>query len=47
VVVSNITLLKLLLFMKFCNIIDWDGFVNMPMLKSPTIIVGELIDIYF
>ncbi len=34
--------------MKFCNIIDWDGFVNMSMLKSPTmIIVGQFLNWYF
>jgi hypothetical protein len=32
--------------MNFCNIIDWDGFVNMSMLKSSTIIVGQLIGIF-
>ncbi len=38
---------KLILFMNFCNIIDWDGFVNMSMLKSPAIVVGKLIGILF
>ncbi len=37
---------KLILLMNFCNIIDWDGFVNMSMLKSSTIIVGQLIGIF-
>ncbi len=37
---------KLILFVKFCNIIDWHGFVNMSMLKSPAIIVGQLIGIF-
>ncbi len=37
---------KFILFMNFCNIIDWDGFVNMSMLKSPAIIVGQLIGIF-
>jgi len=38
---------KLILFVKFCNIIDWHGFVNMSMLKSPTIIVGQFLNWYF
>jgi len=37
---------KLISFMNFCNIIDWDGFVNMSMLKPPTIIIGQLIGIF-
>jgi hypothetical protein len=38
---------KLVLSMKFCSIIDWDGFVNMSMLESPTIKVGQIIGIFF
>jgi hypothetical protein len=37
---------KLKSFLNFCDIIDWDGFVNMSMLKPPTIIIGQLIGFF-
>ncbi len=46
-VASNITILKLYVFMKFCYIVHWDVFGNMSILKSLVITVRQLIGIFF
>jgi hypothetical protein len=46
VVASNITILKLHVFMKFCYLVHHDVFGNISILKSPIITVGQLIGIF-
>jgi hypothetical protein len=45
-VALNIEIIKLHLFMKFGNIVDWDIFVDMHLLKSPIIIGEKFIGIF-
>jgi hypothetical protein len=38
---------KLYLFMTFCNVVDWDVFVNMSILKSSITTIGQFVGILF
>jgi hypothetical protein len=38
---------KLYLFMTFCNVVDWDVFVNMSILKSSITTTGQFVGTLF